>query len=303
MKDRIVPYLKLLGTGVKMQTGEVEAVSASNFNETLEEAILLRVNQRLQSDQLQALSNKVKTLYEQQKALLEQLDTEATNYETMSGQQMQLSQQLSEQEKILPQHIEVLSEVEALIFEVSGYTSKKEAKTIFYSVPFYTHCGGYKMCVCVDAGGCDIGTGTHLSVFTKILKGRYDNQLSWPFIGTVTYELLNQLSDRGHFKRVYTFDINTSMHVGSSWGFPQFFPHSSLYHYPATNTQYLLGDTLYFRVSVKVDNHKPWLVCTDKINMESLRMMYKKKVELCSYFYLLFFFFFFFFFVALKKCL
>ena len=29
-------------------------------------------------------------------------------------------------------------------------------------------------------------------------------------------------------------------------------------------TQYLLDDTLYFRVSVKVDNHKPWLVvCTD----------------------------------------
>ncbi len=27
MKDRIVPCLKLLGTGVKMQTGEVEAVS------------------------------------------------------------------------------------------------------------------------------------------------------------------------------------------------------------------------------------------------------------------------------------
>ncbi len=90
--------------------------------------------------------------------------------------------------------------------------------------------------------------------------------------------------------------INTNMHVGSSWGFPKFFPHSSLYHYPATNTQYLLGDTLYFRVSVKVDNHKPWLVCTDKENMESLRTMYIKisriMLILLSSFCFLFLFFF-----------
>ena len=59
--------------------------------------------------------------------------------------------------------------------------------------------------------------------------------------------------------------------VGSSRGCPTFLPHSSLGHNPATNTQYLLDNTLYFRVSVKVDNHKPWLVCTDKVTIESIR--------------------------------
>jgi len=53
-----------------------------------------------------------------------------------------------------------------------------------------------------------------------------------PFLGTVTVELLNQLGDYKHQKS----------------------------HNPATNTQYLLDDTLYSRVSVKVYNNKPWLV-------------------------------------------
>ena len=47
------------------------------------------------------------------------------------------------------------------------------------------------------------------------------------------------------------------MHVGNVRGCPQ--------------------DTLYFRVSVKVANHKPWLVCTDKINIDSTRTIKDNK--------------------------
>ncbi len=72
------------------------------------------------------------------------------------------------------------------------------------------------------------------------------------------------------------------MQVGSSRGCTQFLPHSSLCYDPATNPQYLLDDTLYFRVSVKVDNHKPWLVCTDKINIDSIKTMNNNKTLLQS---------------------
>ena len=155
-----------------------------------------------------------------------------------------------------------LSEGEAVVFQLPGCASKKEKNEIFYCTPFYTHPGGYKMYIRVDTNGYGNGIGTHVSVFTELLEGRYDNQLHWPFVGTVTYELLNQLGDDNHHKRDITYDASDDMRVGSSKGRSKFLPHSSLSHNPATNTQYLLDDILYFRVSVKVDNHKPWLACT-----------------------------------------
>jgi len=127
---------------------------------------------------------------------------------------------------------------------------------------FYTSSSGYQLGIKVYVDGYGAGEGTHVSVFTKVLEGHYDNQLHWPFLGTVTYELLNQLGDDNHHKVDVTYDASSNMVVGGSKGRPKFVPRISLDHNPATNTQYLLDDTLYFRVSVKVHNHKPWLVCT-----------------------------------------
>ena len=170
-----------------------------------------------------------------------------------------------------------LSEGEAIVFQLPGYASKKEKNEKFYSPPFYTSSGGYKMCIRVDANGFFTGKGTHVSVFTELLQGRYDDQLHWLFLGTVTYELLNQLADDKHHSGVAILNDSHDMRVSSSMGDAKFFPHSSLCHDPATNTQYLFDDTLYFRVSVTVDNHKPWLVCTDQINMDSTRTIKDNK--------------------------
>ena len=170
-----------------------------------------------------------------------------------------------------------LSEGEAIIFKLPGYASKKEKNERFYSPLFYTSSGGYRMRISVIANGNGAAKGTHVSVFTELLKGRYDDQLHWPFLGTVTYELLNQLADNKHHSRVIIYVASNDMHVGRIFGFPKFLHHSSLSYDPVTNTQYLLDDTLYFRVSVTVPNHKPWLVCTDKINMDSTRTIKDNK--------------------------
>ena len=156
-----------------------------------------------------------------------------------------------------------LSEGEAVVFQLQEYASKKEKDETFCSTPFYTHPGGYKMRIHVDANGRGHGKGTHVSVFTKLLEGHYDNKLYWPFLGTVTVELLNQLGDTDHRKKDIAYNVSDNMKVGSCRGRIKCFSHSTLGHDSATNTQYLLDDTLYFRVSVKLDNHKPWLVCTN----------------------------------------
>ena len=170
-----------------------------------------------------------------------------------------------------------LSEGEALVFKLPGYAVKKEKNERFYSPSFYTSSGGYRICINVYVNGYGAGKGTHLTVSTKLLEGRYDDQLHWPFMGTVTYELLNQLADDKHYSLVSLYVASSDMQVGCSRGIIKYLSHSSLSHDPATNTQYLLDDTLYFRVSVKVANHKPWLVCTDKINMDSTRTIKDNK--------------------------
>ena len=43
--------------------------------------------------------------------------------------------------------------------------------TIWWSPPFYTHHGGYKMCLRVFPNGNRSGENTHISVYINILKG------------------------------------------------------------------------------------------------------------------------------------
>ena len=210
----------------------------------------------------------VRSLSEQHKELSEQYKELSEQYEELSEQHKTLSDTVNLHEE---QH-KTLSEGEAVVFQLPGYASKKEKNERFYSIPFYTHPGGYKLCIRIDANGDGDGKGTHVSIFTKMLEGRYDKQLDWPFHGTVTVELLNQLGDDSHQRRVIKHGSNYDMIIGSIYGYIKFLPHSSLGHNPATNTQYLLDDTLYFRVSVKVNNHKPWLVCSGKVMINSIRL-------------------------------
>ncbi len=170
-----------------------------------------------------------------------------------------------------------LSEGEALVFKLPGYASMKEKNVRFNSTPFYTHSSGYKVCIVVNANGFGTGIGTHVSVSIQLLQGHDDDKLPWPFKGSVTYQLLNQLADDRHHHIVNIFTEIDDMQVGRCRGRAQFLPHSSLCHDPATNTQYLMDDTLYFRVSVKVDNHKQWLSCTDKINLDSIKTINNNK--------------------------
>ncbi len=158
-----------------------------------------------------------------------------------------------------------LSEGEALVFKLQGYASKKEENETFYSAQFYSHCGGYKVCIEIHVMGNGKGYGTHLSIFIHILKGRYDSGLKWPFCGSVTHELLNQLADDCHHKRVIFHDASFPVVHDDGFGYSQFIFNSSLGLDPATNTQYLLDDTLYFRVSVKVDNHRPAALSHDPV--------------------------------------
>ena len=149
---------------------------------------------------------------------------------------------------------------------LTNYLKHKSDKDEFYSPPFYTSYNGYKMKLLVYANGNGDGEGTHVSVYACLMKGDNDDFLSWPFTGTVTVELLNQLEDKNHHMKATTFPAVSVAsqrvvdgEIGRGFGQQRLISHADLDYNADKNTQYLKDDTLVFRVSVQVPDHKPWL--------------------------------------------
>ena len=162
----------------------------------------------------------------------------------------------------LKKDVDVINKREPFTFKMSDYSRQKAENQTYYSEPFYTSCDGYRIHIRVDPNGNDGYEATHVSVFVKLLKGSNDQKLQWPFQGTVTVELLNQLADDDHHSRMMQFDLEDNVLVGSNLGYPGFIPHLNVVRDFARNTQFLVDDALYFRVTVKVKGHMPWLECT-----------------------------------------
>jgi len=142
----------------------------------------------------------------------------------------------------------------SITFRLDGYETKKEYNRTHIET-FFTSPGGYQMDLLVGYNGVEEGQGTHISVATSILKTpAYSEFLK----GNVKIEILNQLRDGNHFSKTlglsYIDEVDTQ--IGSEF---KFIRHSSLAYNESTHTQYLANDTLYVRVTVVVDNHRPWL--------------------------------------------
>ena len=163
-------------------------------------------------------------------------------------------------------------------FRMKDYSVLKSGKKWWYSGPFYSHPGGYKLCLGVMPSGNGDGKGTHISVYVYRMKGENDENLEWPFRGQVTFELLNQLDDADHIKRTVPFDfqiqneyngrVSKGERSGHGWGFNRLLSHDNLVT-PQLQTaggqvMYLKDDCLFLRVTdIKVfASNKPWLICT-----------------------------------------
>ena len=135
-------------------------------------------------------------------------------------------------------------------YKLTDYQKKKEDGTYFRFPPFYSHPRGYHMALRVHVNGHGAGKGTHVSVYACIMKGDHDAELNWPFVGNITFTLLNQLEDKNHHSDTIIIHKEDKARVGISRGRNKFIPHSSLAYDRVRNTQYLKDDTLYFRMSV-----------------------------------------------------
>jgi hypothetical protein len=154
---------------------------------------------------------------------------------------------------------------------LTNYDQHKTANDEIYTPAFYTSPKGYKMCICVEANGEGDGKGTHISVYAFLMKGENDDYLPWPFTGTVTIKLLNQLEDKNHYSRSTIFPSDTTYKASQrvvdrerssqGWGRAKYISHSDLGHNTAKNHQYLKDNRLYFKISVNRESSStPWLI-------------------------------------------
>ena len=135
---------------------------------------------------------------------------------------------------------------------MTDFKKHKRDNDDWYSDPFYTHPHGYRVCLNVNANGCSSGEGTHVSVFSCLMRGEFDNHLRWPLQADVTIRLLNQLEDREHCEHILRFTDSrkvTRKQRGAGVGMRKFLPNEKLGYDPAKNCQYLKDDCLRFLVT------------------------------------------------------
>lgn len=170
------------------------------------------------------------------------------------------------------EEITAMKSTPPVVFKLEGLETLKTTKDEWYSPPFYSHRGGYKMCLSVSTTSS--GDDCHLSLWIYLIGSKNDKDLIWPFRGEVHVDLLNQHDDKGHYSHIFNY---TSKELDShnvtikadeksrGWGIEEFMAYSSLESNASNHTQYLQDDILYFRVSrVNVfKSNKPWLTCTN----------------------------------------
>ena len=147
------------------------------------------------------------------------------------------------------------------LIRVPSFFESKLANAVWYSPAFY--CKGYKLCLCVHPNGNRSAKDVYLSVFVHAMKGMNDDSLQWPLTAQVSLQLLNQIADKRHLNKSLHFKSEriTSDEKGVGQGFDKFIAHNVLSHNAAYNTQYVMNDCIFFKVSVRVMLEKPWLMC------------------------------------------
>ena len=136
------------------------------------------------------------------------------------------------------------------LIEMTDFKQHKDKKDMWYSPPLYTHPGGYKFCIGVEANGQSIGAGTHVTVNYFTMKGELDAQQKWPMKCTITLQLLNQERDQDHITMIKTWQWNRPLGMRQYAGVLtyQFISHKDLEYNAQKQTCYLKNDWLLFRI-------------------------------------------------------
>ena len=147
------------------------------------------------------------------------------------------------------------NEVVPVVIKLAEFGKYKNDK-FMNSTGFYTRDRGYKMCLFIFPNGFKAYVN-HITLCVVLMRGDHDDHLAWPVRGTLTVQLLNQLSDSNHSEPVkFHFDgfskscqrVTTGTKSRDGEWCCQFMPHKRLSYDADKKCQYLKDDCVFFRV-------------------------------------------------------
>ena len=138
-------------------------------------------------------------------------------------------------------------------FTITGVSKHMKYDTPYISPPFYTHENGYKLRLSIYSNGSGSGAGTHVSIYFRLLKGEYDDNLKWPMNITIQLTILNWCKDDTHIIKSRNISdarvTGSNKEASSARGFPQFCTHSTLLT-ASEATKYVEDDCM--RISLNI---------------------------------------------------
>ena len=181
----------------------------------------------------------------------------ATVTHSLLQENLELRQITEEKEKEIQ---ELRQEVKELRTQKLGLPIQfrvNNSEGVVFLPSFFSHSHGYQMCINVNPNGEGDGIGTHISIFTSLMRGPYDDHLKWPFRGEITLQIVNQAGDHSHVEKTILYhdkapEVNAGRVVGkeraNGWGVGKFIAYTDLEYNAKKKTQYLKDGIIIVRV-------------------------------------------------------
>ena len=194
-----------------------------------------------QSNEIQSLKRELNEVKENNEMVKTQLRLLVANFDSIWPLQLK--------------HFANSGNVVPVVIKLKEFEKYKSAQHVDFP-GFYTRDGGYKMFLRIYPKGQTYHEN-YISVYVYLMKGDHDDHLAWPVKGTLTVQLLNQLSNSDHSDAVM-FHFNgsnveckkVSTGTKSSYGVYQhkFIPYDRLFNHAIKKCQYLMDDCVIFKV-------------------------------------------------------
>ena len=255
LQDQVAKYREIeqnLKQKLDVQEQKLK-VQEQNLDELYQKLKEQDLNRKKQDQKLNEQDHKLKKqnqkLEEQDQKFKEQ-DQKLEEQKDSIKQCLLIRQELGDKLKALSDETEAKLSVLMRSFKMENFSKKKEKRTsAWYGPAMYTHVGGYKFCIGVDADGVGAGRGKAMAVQLYSLPGEFDGQLKWPGKAKFTIELINQHGNNNVIgegcdswdKRIVRSFI-TNFHRITIGAHCHFIEHSQL-------GGFLVDDTLHFLIS------------------------------------------------------
>ena len=216
-----------------------------------------------QADQIKQQADQIKQQGDQIKQQTDLIKQQGDQIKQQEDQIKQQEDQIKQDREQIKQQGDQIKQLELFVKEqefvflnppvyviMNGFKEHRNKDDTWYSLPFYSHLGGYKMCLRVDANGTGNGKGTHVSVFVYLMRGNFDDHVKWPFCGNITVQLHN---DACCFERVIPMNQDAVLSPRcrpiaerneSGYGHNCYISHQDIY-----TAGYNYGNTLKFSVA------------------------------------------------------